>query len=38
MLSRTTTWTLSRDSSMGLVFAGTTFYDGQGFMVKKSLA
>jgi general L-amino acid transport system substrate-binding protein len=37
LLSRTTTWTLSRDSSMGLVFAGTMFYDGQGFMVKKSL-
>ena len=34
LLSRTTTWTMSRDSSMGLVFAGVTFYDGQGFMVK----
>jgi general L-amino acid transport system substrate-binding protein len=37
LLSRTTTWTMSRDSSMGLSFAGTMFYDGQGFMVKKSL-
>ena len=37
LLSRTTTWTMSRDSSMGMSFAGVTFYDGQGFMVKKAL-
>ncbi len=37
VLSRTTTWTMSRDSSMGMSFAGVTFYDGQGFMVKKAL-
>jgi general L-amino acid transport system substrate-binding protein len=37
VLSRTTTWTMSRDTSMGMTFAGVTFYDGQGFMVKKSL-
>ena len=37
ILSRTTTWTLSRDSQMGLVFAGVMYYDGQGFIVKKSL-
>lgn len=37
ILSRTTTWTVSRDSSMGLVFAGIMYYDGQGFIVKKSL-
>ena len=36
MLSRNTTWTSSRDSSLGSVFAGTLFYDGQGFMVKKA--
>lgn len=36
MLSRNTTWTSSRDATMGSVFAGTLFYDGQGFMVKKS--
>ncbi len=36
MLSRNTTWTVSRDVSWGL-FAPTTFYDGQGMMVKKSL-
>jgi general L-amino acid transport system substrate-binding protein len=37
VLSRNTTWTASRDSSMGMTFAGVTFYDGQGLMVKKSL-
>jgi general L-amino acid transport system substrate-binding protein len=37
MLSRNTTWTSSRDSTMGSVFAGTLFYDGQGFMVNKKL-
>lgn len=33
MLSRNTTWTISRDTSVGLEFAPTTFYDGQGMMV-----
>lgn len=37
MLSRNTTWTASRDTSLGLNFAGVTYYDGQGFMVRKSL-
>ncbi|CCE03906.1 amino acid ABC transporter substrate-binding protein [Bradyrhizobium sp. STM 3809] len=37
VLSRNTTWTLSRDTSLGANFAGITYYDGQGFMVKKSL-
>lgn len=37
VLSRTTTWTLSRDTSLGANFAGVTYYDGQGFMVRKSL-
>jgi len=36
LLSRNTTWTLTRDASLGLVFAGVLFYDGQGFMVPKS--
>jgi len=36
MLARNTTWTSSRDATMGSVFAGTLFYDGQGFMVKKA--
>lgn len=35
MLSRNTTWTLSRDTSAGLEFAPTTFYDGQGMMVRQ---
>jgi general L-amino acid transport system substrate-binding protein len=33
MLSRNTTWTLTRDASLGLNFTGATYYDGQGFMV-----
>ncbi|MEO5676197.1 MAG: amino acid ABC transporter substrate-binding protein, partial [Usitatibacter sp.] len=33
ILSRNTTWTLTRDASLGLSFVGTTYYDGQGFMV-----
>src|SRR5246127_3194664 len=37
VLSRNTTWTLSRDTSLGANFAGVTYYDGQGFLVKKSL-
>ncbi|MCA3562803.1 MAG: amino acid ABC transporter substrate-binding protein [Methylocystis sp.] len=36
MLSRNTTWTSSRDTSLGLNFAGITYFDGQGFIVKKS--
>ena len=35
MLARNSTWTSSRDSTYGLVFAATNFYDGQGFMVRK---
>ncbi|QJB28515.1 amino acid ABC transporter substrate-binding protein [Limnospira fusiformis] len=34
MLSRNTTWTLSRDTSVGMEFAPTTFHDGQGMMVR----
>jgi general L-amino acid transport system substrate-binding protein len=33
ILSRNTTWTLTRDASLGLVFTGVVYYDGQGFMV-----
>jgi general L-amino acid transport system substrate-binding protein len=33
MISRNTTWTLSRDTQWGATFAPTTFYDGQGVMV-----
>ncbi len=35
ILSRNTTWTMSRDTSLGLKFAGVTYYDGQGFLVNK---
>src|SRR5512145_3004177 len=37
VLSRNTTWTSSRDAGMGLNFTGVTYYDGQGFLVKKKL-
>ncbi len=37
LLSRITTYSMSRDVSLGLDFTGINFYDGQGFMVKKSL-
>lgn len=37
ILSRNTTWTMSRDTSAGLSFAGINYFDGQGFMVNKSL-
>ena len=37
ILSRNTTWTLSRDAKIGLTFNGVNFYDGQGFMVRKDL-
>ncbi|MFQ5994676.1 MAG: amino acid ABC transporter substrate-binding protein [Acidiferrobacterales bacterium] len=37
MLSRNTTWTLVRDTALGLNFAGVNYYDGQGFMVPKKL-
>jgi len=37
VLSRNTTWTLSRDTSLGLNFSVTLFYDGQGLMVPAKL-
>src|SRR6201989_901200 len=37
VLVRNTTWTSSRDSSLGLNFTGINYYDGQGFMVRKAL-
>ncbi|RZM77969.1 amino acid ABC transporter substrate-binding protein [Leptolyngbya iicbica] len=36
MLSRNTTWTLSRDTQVGMEFGPTTFYDGQGMMVREA--
>jgi general L-amino acid transport system substrate-binding protein len=35
ILSRNTTWTLTRDADLGVTFVGVNFYDGQGFMVRK---
>ncbi len=37
ILSRNTTWTLQRDTALGLNFGTVTYYDGQGFMVAKKL-
>jgi general L-amino acid transport system substrate-binding protein len=37
VLSRNTTWTMSRDTSLGVDFAAVHYYDGQGFMVHKAL-
>jgi general L-amino acid transport system substrate-binding protein len=37
VLSNNSTWTLTRDSALGLDFVGVTYYDGQGFMVPKKL-
>ncbi len=37
VLSRTTTWTSSRDAGQGIVFTAINYYDGQGFIVRKSL-
>ncbi len=37
ILSRNTTWTLTRDASLGVNFVGVMYYDGQGIMVKKEL-
>ena len=37
VLIRNTTWTLTRDTDLGADFAPPTFYDGQGFMLRKDL-
>ena len=37
LLSRSTTWTHTRDTSLGLNFAGVNYYDGQGFLVSKNI-
>jgi general L-amino acid transport system substrate-binding protein len=36
LLVRTTTWTMSRDTQQGVMFAATNYYDGQGFIVRKA--
>jgi general L-amino acid transport system substrate-binding protein len=37
VLARNSTWTSSRDASLGITFTAVNYYDGQGFMVRKSL-
>ena len=37
VLSRNTTWTMSREAALGINFAAVTYYDGQGFLVPRSL-
>lgn len=37
LLATLATWTLTRDASLGLLYAGVYFYDGQGFLVAKSV-
>ncbi|WP_089659607.1 amino acid ABC transporter substrate-binding protein [Halomonas pantelleriensis] len=37
VLSRNTTWTTTRDTTLGINFTGTNFYDGQGFLVSSDL-
>ncbi|PKG38653.1 amino acid ABC transporter substrate-binding protein [Psychromonas sp. Urea-02u-13] len=37
VLARSSTWTATRDTSLGLNFAGVNYYDGQGFLISKKL-
>jgi general L-amino acid transport system substrate-binding protein len=37
LLSRNTTWTMARETALGINFAAVTYYDGQGFLVRASL-
>ena len=37
LLSRNTTWTMARETALGINFAAVTYYDGQGFLVRSSL-
>ena len=37
VLVRNSTWTMSRDTALGLQFTGVNYYDGQGFMIRKKL-
>lgn len=37
MLARNSTWTFKRENDLKLTFVGVNYYDGQGFMVKKTL-
>ncbi len=37
LLARNTTWTMERETKTGIRFAGVSYHDGQGFIVKKLL-
>src|SRR5439155_14792752 len=37
VLSRNTTWTMSREVELGLSFTATSYYDGQGFLVRRDM-
>lgn len=37
ILSRNTTWTMSRDTQLGISFSVVTYFDGQGFLVRKDM-
>jgi general L-amino acid transport system substrate-binding protein len=37
VLARNSTWTMERDTGLGIIFAAVNYYDGQGFMVRKTL-
>jgi general L-amino acid transport system substrate-binding protein len=37
VLSRNSTWTMSREAEYGLTFVGVTYYDGQGFLVPRTM-
>lgn len=37
VLSRNTTWTMGREAALGINFAAITYYDGQGFLVRRAL-
>jgi len=37
VLIRNSTWTMSRETTLGIIWAGINFFDGQGFMVNKKL-
>ena len=37
VLSRNSTWTMGRETGLDLIFAAVSYYDGQGFMVRKDL-
>jgi len=37
VLSRNSTWTMSRETSLGLIFAGVAYFDGQGFMLRRDV-